>query len=269
TYVPNIVMAGVTPRYVPLRGDEWSFDPDELARAFNQRTRAIIVNTPHNPTGKVYSRDELRTIAELCQKHDTLAITDEVYEHILYDGAIHTRLATLPGMEDRTVTISTLGKTFSVTGWKIGWAIGPSALVNAVNQAHQFITYAVATPLQAAAATALKLPPEFFKNLQTNYQARRDVIVRALQKAGFKVFKPQGSYFVMVDWRGVAPKHAQDDIQFAQWLIREVGVACIPPSFFYQESDKHLAKFHARFAVCKKDETLAAAAEKLAKLGKL
>lgn len=269
TYVPNIVMAGVTPRYVPLRGDEWSFDPDELARAFNQRTRAIIVNTPHNPTGKVYSRDELRTIAELCQKHDTLAITDEVYEHILYDGAIHTRLATLPGMENRTITISTLGKTFSVTGWKIGWAIGPSALVNAVNQAHQFITYAVATPLQAAAATALKLPPEFFKNLQTNYQARRDVIVRALQKAGFKVFKPQGSYFVMVDWRGVAPKHAQDDIQFAQWLIREVGVACIPPSFFYQESDKHLAKFHARFAVCKKDETLAAAAEKLAKLGKL
>src|SRR5262245_8041919 len=268
TYVPNLVMAGVSPRYVPMRGDDWSFDADELARAFSPRTRAIIVNTPHNPTGKVYCREELKTIAELCQKYDTLAITDEVYEHILYDDTVHTRLATLPGMADRTVTISTLGKTFSVTGWKIGWALGPSVLVNAVNQAHQFITYAVATPLQAAAATALKLPSEFFKNLQADYQARRDVMVKALQHAGFKVFKPHGSYFVMVDWRSVAPKHVEDDIQFAQWLIRDVGVACIPPSAFYRESDKHLGKYLARFAVCKKDETLTAAAEKLAKLGK-
>ena len=144
TYVPNMVMAGVTPRYVPLRGENWTFDPDELAGAFNAHTRAIIVNTPHNPTGKVYAREELRVIADLCQKHDVIAITDEVYEHILYDDAVHTRLATLPGMEDRTVTISSLGKTFSVTGWKIGWAVGPAALVNSVNQAHQFITYAVA-----------------------------------------------------------------------------------------------------------------------------
>ena len=268
TYVPNMVMAGVTPRYVPLRGDDWTFDPDELAKAFNPRTRAIIVNTPHNPTGKVYSRVELQTIAALCEKHDVIAITDEVYEHILYDDAIHTRLATLPGMQNRTLTVSSLGKTFSVTGWKIGWAIGPAALVNAVNQAHQFITYAVASPLQAAAATALNLPSQFFENLQANYQVKRDVLFNALRNAGFKVFKPQGSYFIMVDWRGVPPKRVEDDVQFAQWLIREVGVACIPPSTFYQESDKHLGKYLARFAVCKKDETLAAAAERLAKLGK-
>jgi len=266
TYVPNLVMAGVTPRYVPLHGDNWTFDPDALATAFNSRTRAIIVNTPHNPTGKVFSRDELRAIAELCQKHDVVAITDEVYEHILYDDALHTRLATLPGMHERTVTISSLGKTFSVTGWKIGWAIGPAPLVNAVNQAHQFITYAVASPLQAAAAAALNLPFSFYENLQSSYQARRDRLVDVLQKTGFKVFKPAGSYFVMVDWRAVAPAHVHDDMQFVQWLIRDVGVACIPASPFYQESDKHMGKHFARFAVCKKDETLAAAAERLSKL---
>jgi len=268
TYVPNLVMAGVTPRYVPLRGKNWEFDPDELAKAFNSRTRAIIINTPHNPTGKVFSRDELRAIAELCQKHDVVAITDEVYEHILYDDAMHTRLATLPGMRERTLTVSSLGKTFSVTGWKIGWAIGPAALVNAVNQAHQFITFAVASPLQAAAATALRLPFSFFENLQASYQSRRDRMVEVLEKVGFKVFKPAGSYFVMIDWRGVAPAHVDDDMQFAHWLIREVGVACIPASPFYQESDKHMGKHFARFAVCKKDETLAAAAERLARLAK-
>lgn len=269
TYVPNMVMAGVTPHYVPLRGDNWTFDPAELANAFNRRTRAIIVNTPHNPTGKVYSRQELTVIAEQCQKHDVVAITDEVYEHILYDDAIHTRLATLPGMAERTLTISSLGKTFSVTGWKIGWALGPAQLVNAVNQAHQFITYAVASPLQAAAATALNLPFPFFENLQMRYQARRDRMVGILENVGFKVFKPGGSYFVMIDWRGVPPAHVQDDLQFAQWLIRDVGVACIPASPFYQASDKHLGKHLARFSVCKKDETLGAAAERLARLTRL
>jgi N-succinyldiaminopimelate aminotransferase len=162
-------------------------------------------------------------------------------------------------MEDRTLTISTLGKTFSVTGWKIGWVVGPAALVNAANQAHQFITYAVASPLQAAAATALNLPLSFFERLQANYQLRRDRMVDVLQKVGFKVFKPSGSYFVMIDWRGVAPAHVKDDFKFARWLTAEVGVACIPASPFYQESDKPLGKHFARFAVCKKDETLTAA----------
>jgi N-succinyldiaminopimelate aminotransferase len=267
SYVPNMIMAGVTPRYVPLRGDNWTFDPDELSKAFNRRTRAIIVNTPHNPTGKVYSRQELSVIADLCQKHNVVAITDEVYEHILYDDAIHTRLATLPGMEDRTLTISTLGKTFTVTGWKVGWAIGAAPLVNAANQAHQFITYAVASPLQAAAATALNLPLTFFENLQASYQAKRDRMLGVFQEAGFKVLKPQGSYFIMVDWRGLAPAHVADDVQFAHWITTEIGVACIPPSIFYQDSDKHLGKYLARFAICKKDETLAAAAERLSKLG--
>jgi N-succinyldiaminopimelate aminotransferase len=268
SYVPNMIMAGVTPRYVALRGENWTLDPDELAKAFTSRTRAIIVNTPHNPTGKVYSREELRIIAELCQIHNVIAITDEVYEHILYDGVAHTRLATLPGMAERTLTISTLGKTFTVTGWKVGWAIGPEALVNAANQAHQFITFAVASPLQAAAATALNLPLRFFENLQASYQAKRDRMLAAFQEAGFKVLKPQGSYFIMVDWRGVAPAHVTDDVRFAHWLTTEIGVACIPPSIFYQDSDKHLGKYFARFAICKKDETLAAAAERFAKLGK-
>ncbi len=269
TYVPNLIMAGVTPRYVPLRGDQWNFDPDELARSFNPRTRAIIINTPHNPTGKVYSPDELHIIADLCLKHDVIAITDEVYEHILYDDAVHTRLATLPGMRERTVTISSLGKTFSVTGWKVGWALGPAGLVNAVNQAHQFITYAVASPLQAAAVTALSLPSSFFEQLQSDYQRRRDLLTEALENSGFKIFRPSGSFFVMVDWRGVAPARVQDDYEFARWLTADVGVACIPASPFYQESDKHMGKHCARFAVCKKDDTLAAAAERLSRLGRV
>lgn len=269
TYVPNLIMAGVTPRYVPLRGDQWNFDPDELARSFNPRTRAIIINTPHNPTGKVYSPDELHIIAELCLKHDVIAITDEVYEHILYDDAVHTRLATLPGMRERTVTISSLGKTFSVTGWKVGWALGPAGLVNAVNQAHQFITYAVASPLQAAAVTALSLPSSFFEQLQSDYQRRRDLLTEALENSGFKIFRPSGSFFVMADWRGVAPARVQDDYEFARWLTADVGVACIPASPFYQESDKHMGKHCARFAVCKKDDTLAAAAERLSRLGRV
>jgi N-succinyldiaminopimelate aminotransferase len=269
SYVPNMVMAGVMPRYVPLRGENWTFDPNELAKAFNRRTRAIIINTPHNPTGKVYSREELTCIATLCQKHNVIAITDEVYEHILYDDAVHTRLATLPGMAERTLTISSLGKTFSVTGWKIGWAIGPESLVTAVNRAHQFITFAVASPLQAAAATALGLPLSFFENLRATYQAKRDFMLGALQRAGFNALKPQGSYFIMCDWRGVAPARITDDVQFARWLTTEVGVACIPPSIFYQDADKHLAKYLARFSVCKKDETLSAAAERLARLGRL
>jgi N-succinyldiaminopimelate aminotransferase len=268
TYVPNMKMAGVTPRYVTLRGESWTFDPDELAGAFNGRTRAIIVNTPHNPTGKVYSRNELAIIAKLCQEYDAIAITDEVYEHILYDGRAHVRLATLPGMAERTLTISSLGKTFTVTGWKVGWVIGSESLVNAVNQAHQFITFSVASPLQAAAVTALGLPDRFFETLQATYQGKRDCMLDVLGKAGFHVFKPQGSFFIMADWRAVAPAYVEDDIQFAMWLIEEVGVACIPPSFFYQDSDKYLGKYLTRFAVCKKDETLAAAAESLSKLGK-
>jgi N-succinyldiaminopimelate aminotransferase len=171
-------------------------------------------------------------------------------------------------MAERTLTISSLGKTFSVTGWKIGWAIGPESLVTAVNRAHQFITFAVASPLQAA-ATALGLPLGFFANLRGMYQAKRDFMLDALKKAGFSALKPQGSYFIMCDLRDVAPSRVTDDVQFAHWLTKEVGVACIPPSIFYQDADKHLGRYLARFSVCKNDETLGAAAERLSRLGKL
>jgi N-succinyldiaminopimelate aminotransferase len=266
SYVPNMVMCGVTPRYVALRAPDWSFDREELTAAFNERTRAIIVNTPHNPTGKVYSREELNVIAELCQQHDVIAITDEVYEHIVYDGVTHTRMATLPGMAERTLTVSSLGKTFSATGWKIGWAMGERSLVEGLMRAHQFIIFAAASPLQAAAATALNLPNTYYEDLQATYHAKRDYMMGALQSAGFTVLRPQGGYFIMADWRGVAPEHIQNDVDFAKWLIAEVGVACIPPSAFYRPEDKHLAHHMARFAICKKDETLKAAAERLQKL---
>jgi N-succinyldiaminopimelate aminotransferase len=171
-------------------------------------------------------------------------------------------------MGARTVTISSLGKTFSVTGWKVGWAIGAQALVQAVNQAHQFITFAVATPLQAAAVAALDLPEKYYAKLRADYQLRRDRMIDVLTRVGFKVFKPEGSYFIIADWRAVAPQHIRDDVEFTRWLIERVGVACIPPSFFYRDPDRKMGRYMARFAVCKRDETLDAAAERLSRLGK-
>ncbi|HRE47567.1 MAG TPA: aminotransferase class I/II-fold pyridoxal phosphate-dependent enzyme [Aggregatilineales bacterium] len=266
SYVPNMTMGGVSPRYVYLNPPDWAFTPAELAAAITPRTRAIIINTPHNPTGKVYNRAELEDIARLCQARDLIAITDEVYEHILYDGTPHLRLATLPGMAERTITISSLGKTFSVTGWKIGWVIASPALVTAVNRAHQFITYAVATPLQVAAAAALHLPDAYFRGLHSTFQRRRDYLMGVLGEAGFTPLTPQGGYFVMVDWRSGAPPAVTNDVQFAEWLIREVGVACIPPSAFYTPPEKHRVAHLARFAICKQDLTLTAAAERLTRV---
>lgn len=268
SYVPNMTMAGVKPRYVPLRAPDWQFDPDELSTAFNEKTRAIIINTPQNPTGKIFSRDELSFIAALCQEHDVVAITDEVYEHITYDGAAHIPMATIPGMEKRTLTISSLGKSFTVTGWKIGWAIGAPELVTGLNRAHQFNTFSVASPLQAAAQYALALPDSYFAELKQTFQTKRDYLIGALREVGFEVLVPQGGYFVIVDWLGVAPQHIEDDVQFARWLISDVGVACIPPSAFYREEDKYLVRHLARFAVCKRDETLQAAVKRLEKLAR-
>jgi len=265
-YAAQLRMAGVRARFVNLRTPDWTFDPTELAAAFTSRTRAILVNTPNNPTGKAFSRAELNVIAKLCQQHDVVAITDEVYEHLLYDGVEHVRLATLPGMAERTLTVSSLGKTFSVTGWKIGWVIGPADLVASAIRAHQFNTFCVASPLQMAAAAALAMPDNFFSGLKTAFQARRDYLLNALQAVGFASWKPPAGYFIVADWRSLAPPGVTDDLAFTHWLIEEVGVACIPVSAFYLPEDRELGQSYVRFAICKTDATLQAAVARLERL---
>ena len=280
SYVPDVVMAGGVPRFVPLRliphpstarrsaqgaVIEWVFDPAELAAAFNNRTRAIIVNTPHNPTGKVYSQAELETIAGLCQKWNVIAISDEVYEHIVFSGVQHVRLAQLSGMAGRTVTISSQGKTFSFTGWKIGWAIAPPDLTLGVRRAHQFITFASSTPMQAAAAYALALDDEYYSTLAADYQHKRDFLAVVLRDAGLDVSIPDGTYFIMA---GIAALGFDDDVAFCRYLTTEIGVAAIPPSAFYSDEHKSLGQAYARFAFCKKQETLERAAERLVRLKK-
>ncbi len=262
-YVPDVIMAGGVPRYVPLRSPDWRIDPDELAAAFGPRTRLILVNSPHNPTGKVYSRAELETIAALCRKWNVIALSDEVYEHITFDGVPHVRLATLPGMAERTVTISSHGKTFSFTGWKIGWCIAPPDLTTAIRRAHQFVAFASVTPMQAAAVVSLSLDGEYYAALAADYQHKRDTLAGILREAGFEVSPPAGTYFLMA---GIAPLGFTDDVEFCRYLARDIGVAAIPPSAFYSEEHKALGKGYARFAFCKKPETLQRAAERLKRL---
>lgn len=271
SYVPCVTMSGGVPRYVPLRPDgpdgQWVFDPDELKAAFNDKTKAIYINTPHNPTGKVFLESELKYIAELCQHWDVVAVSDEVYEHIVYDGRGHVRMATLPGMADRTVTISSQGKSFSFTGWKIGWAIAAPPLRESVQRAHQFITFASASPFQKASAMALGLPDDFFRTLAAEYQARRDYICDALEDAGLKTMAPQGTYFVISDFsRMDLPGSVDDDVSFCKYLTSEVGVAAIPPTFFYSNEHKSLARHLVRFAFCKTQPTLEKAASRLREL---
>lgn len=261
SYPACVTMAGATPRYCPLRWPDFRFDPDELAGLFNDRTRLILVNTPHNPTGKVFTREELVFIGGLCRRHGTLVVTDEVYEHLTY-GAPHVPMVTLPGLADRTLTISSTGKTFSLTGWKIGYAHGPAEMVAAAQAAHQFITYATATPLQAAMARALGAPEEFYGELRREYLERRDFLADVLREVGFTVAVPLGTYFILAD-------HSRfgfpDDVAFARHLTAEIGVACIPPSFFYKREPEQGRRL-VRFAFCKRMPTLAAAAERLQRL---
>ena len=264
SYLPSIKWAGGIPRYIPLHAPDWQFDRDELANLFSDKTRAIFVNTPHNPTGKVYTEDELTFIAELCQKYDVIAVTDEVYEHILFDNSRHIRLATLPGMENRTVTLSSLGKSFTVTGWKIGWAIGDATLMTGMFRARQFISFAVASLLQWAAVEILRSPDQYFADLHTMYQAKRDFLFDALAETPLKPLASQGTYFIMTDTSALG---LPDDRAFAEYLVKEVGVACIPPSAFYSDANRHLAKNLARFSVCKTDETLQQAANRLREIG--
>ena len=261
-YGPDAILSGATPRYVTLHEPDWSIDPDELRAAFGSRTRGIVVNSPHNPTGKVFARDELALIAELCIEHDVIAFTDDIYEHLVFEGE-HIPLATLPGMAERTVSIHSMSKTYSVTGWRIGWTIASPTLSIGIRRVHDFLTVGAAAPLQAAAVTALGFPDSYYADLVGGYRERRDVLVPALRAAGFRVHEPDGAYYVMTDIRDLAGLE-EDDVAFAHRLIREPGVAAVPGSSFFSRPE--LGRTKLRFAFPKRIETLQAAAERLARL---
>jgi aspartate/methionine/tyrosine aminotransferase len=265
-YAPDAILSGARPVYVRLHPPTWSFDPDELRAAFSERTKAIILCNPNNPVGKVFTREEMEFIAELCREHDALCITDEIYEHILYshaDGtpARHISMAQLEGMRERTVVINSMSKTYSVTGWRVGYAIAPPHITAAIRKVHDFLTVGAAAPLQAAGAFALSLPPAYYDKLRADYQARLDLFLPAVEKAGFGVRRPEGAYYVMTDISGFG---FANDVDFAMHLVKEVGVSCVPGSSFYHRPEDGAQQ--VRFCFCKKDETLLAAVDRLAKL---
>ena len=260
-YGPDAILSGATPRYVTLYEPDWTFDPDELAAAFNDRTKAIIINTPNNPTGKVFTRDELSAISVLCRKWDVIAISDEIYEHILYDGSSHVPIASIEGMSDRTVTINSLSKTYSVTGWRVGWTISPASITGAIRKVHDFLTVGAASPLQEAGVTALGVPDSYYVDLAASYQRRRDLLLDILERRHFTCYKPRGAYYIMTDIGGFG---FRDDIEFARYLVKDVGVAAVPGSSFYRQAAAGRTKL--RFCFCKKDETLLEADRRMAKL---
>ena len=260
-YGPGAIVSGATPRFVRLREPDWSIDPAELAAAFSNRTRAIVINSPNNPPGKVFSREELQVIAALCQRWDAIAISDEIYEHIMFDGRPHIPIASLPGMAERTVTTSGLSTTFSVTGWRVGWAIAPASLTAGIRKIHDFLTVAAPTPFQDAGAVALAMGDEFYAALAAGYQAKRDLLLDILERQGFTCYKPGGAYYLMAD---VRPFGFASDAEFAHYLIKDIGVATIPGSSFY--SDPRTAPQTVRFCFSKQDETLREAGRRLAKL---
>jgi aminotransferase len=264
-YGPDAILSDARPRYVALRAPDWSFDRDELRAAFNEKTKAIIICNPNNPTGKVFTRSELEFIASLCREHDALCFTDEIYEHILYprEGAeiAHISMAQLEGMRERTVIVNSMSKTYSVTGWRVGYCIAPPEITNAIRKVHDFLTVGAAAPLQAAGAYALALPKEYYDKLQAEYVARRDLLLPVLEEAGFRTFRPDGAYYIMTDISNFGFK---SDVEFTRHLIREVGVACVPGSSFYSRPERGAQQ--VRFCFCKRDETLHAAAERLRKL---
>jgi aminotransferase len=271
-YGPDAILSGATPRYVTLHEPDpsapadslradWTFDPDELAAAFNNRTKAIIINTPNNPTGKVFSRDELETIAALCRKWDAIAISDEIYEHIIYDGHTHIPIATIEGMADRTITMNGLSKTYSVTGWRVGWTISPPSLTGAIRKVHDFLTVGAPAPLQEAGAVALGLPDDYYRRLAENYRVRRDVLMNTLARHHFTVYKPFGAYYIMTD---ISAFGFSDDVEFARYLVKDIGVAAVPGSSFYKTPG--VGKTKLRFCFCKKDETLAEADRRMERL---
>ena len=281
-YGPDAVLSGAKPRFVSLRppqsppsrakersdkdgaandDTEWTFDDQELREAFQHHTKAIILNTPNNPTGKVFSRKELELIRDLCVEYNVLAITDEIYEHILYDGAKHISIAALDGMRERTITINGLSKSYSVTGWRVGWAVAPAEITNAIRKVHDFLTVGAPAPLQEAGAAALSLPATYYRDLAEKYCTRRNHLIPALEKAGFHCYRPRGAYYVMTDISGFG---FSNDVEFASHLVKEIGVACVPGSSFYKHPKD--GSQQVRFAFCKRPETLDEAARRLDKL---
>jgi aspartate/methionine/tyrosine aminotransferase len=265
-YGPDSVLSGAKPVFVKLRppitaDGEWTFDERELRAAFHHQTKAIILNTPNNPTGKVFTRGELELIRDLCVEFNVLAITDEIYEHILYDGTLHISMARLEGMSERTVTINGLSKSYSVTGWRVGWAVGLPAITNAIRKVHDFLTVGAPAPLQEAGAAALGLARAYYENLANGYKARRDRLIPALEDAGFRCFRPRGAYYVMTD---ISAFGFADDVAFTKYLVKEIGVAAVPGSSFY--NDPRDGAKQVRFAFCKQDATLDEAGRRLRKL---
>jgi N-succinyldiaminopimelate aminotransferase len=260
SYPACVAMAGGTPRYCTLRFPDFALDLDELAGAFGDRTRLVVLNTPHNPTGKVFTREELEAVADLCRRHDALVLTDEVYEHLTYDGAEHVPMATLTGMRDRTLTLSSAGKTFSYTGWKVGWATGPAPLVAAAQAAHQFLTFTTPAVLQLAVAEGLRSHTgAYLEELRSSYQEQRDYLVDVLREVGFRVAVPRGTYFVLADFTRLCN---DNDLSFVQHMVKEHRVAAIPPSPFYEKRPEEGRRL-VRFAFCKRMATLEAAAQRL------
>ena len=263
SYVPGVLMAGAKPIYVPMHPPGWTFVEAELRAAFNDNTRAILLNTPNNPSGRVYNRKELQLIAELCIKHDVIVISDEVYEHLVFEGHQHIAIASLPGMYERTVTVGSAGKTFGMTGWKIGWVYGHPELITGVLRAHQFITFATNHPTQAAVAYAFTLGNSYYEEYQALYSHKRELVMQVIDAAGMTAIQPEGTYFIMGDFTQV---FEGNDVEFCKYCIEQIGVATIPPSAFFSEKHRRYAENHVRFAFCKSDETLERAAERMLQL---
>jgi aspartate/methionine/tyrosine aminotransferase len=264
-YGPDAIISGATPRFVQLRRPGWTFDESELEAAFNNRTKAIIINTPNNPTGKVFSREELEIIARLCRKWNVLAITDEIYEHMVYDGAVHVSPITLDGMRERTIVVNGMSKTFSVTGWRVGYIIAPPAITGAIRKMHDFMTVGAPAPLQEAGAVAMALPDSYYAELAENYRLRRDRLLAMLKRAGFDALIPKGAYYIMCDVKSFLKAGGfANDIEFCRFLVKDVGVAAVPGSSFFR--DPSAGRDLIRFTFCKKESTMAAAEERLARL---
>lgn len=260
-YGPDTVICGAVPRYVRLAPPDWTFDPDELAAAFNERTRAIVLNTPNNPTGKVFTREELEIVAELCRQWDVYAVSDEIYQYLVYDGACHVSIAILPEMRERSITINSMSKTYSVTGWRVGYVVASPEVSNGIRKMHDFITVGAPAPLQEAGIAAMKMPDAYYAKIRHEYVERRNRFLPVLERAGFRCFKPRGAYYIMTD---ISDFGFAKDVEFARYLVKEIGVAAVPGSSFYSQPE--LGNQQIRFCYSKTDATLEEAARRLARL---